>query len=257
MIRVKIPTPWESQIAKAMFFLDLNEDDFLKKYMALLTSDLDFPCQPAFEYANATLEEGVIWADVNPDSLPDYFSIKPRYRAIDSSLLELVTEHISGVEAVDKGTINHDAIIVYQPKSEWSSEIVTAYLWALIRVVRSEANTGDNAKTLLGRNAVMGRYINDLQYNKEVPLTRFEATQFGLGYIDGEGFISVMLRYQNSLSDLYENNPVSAKEYRQADVLRAAHSIREAATRDLYVVCGKAIAAAQKEVACDCKNSNQ
>ena len=255
MIRVKIPTPWESLDAETMFYGDLSEADFLEKFMALLASDLNFPCQPALEYANVALEEGVIWADVDPDSLPDYFSIKSGYRAIDSSLLELVTEHISGAKAVDKGTINHDAIIAYQPKSEWSGEIVNAYIWAIIRLVRS--NNGYDGNPLLGRNAVMGRYINDLQNKKDVALTRYEATQFGLGYIDGEGFAAVISRCHNSLANLYESNPINSKGYNQWEVNKAAQDIVKTATRDLYVVIGHAIADAQKEVACDCENSNQ
>lgn len=245
MIRVKIPTPWESLVAETMFDRELSEADFLKKYMALLASDLDFPCQPALEYNNVVYEEGVIWADINPESLPDYFSIKSRYRVIDSTLLEVVTEHVSGAAAVDKGTINHDAIIAYQPKSEWSGEIVNAYIWAIIRLVRS--NNGYDGNPLLGRNAVMGRYINDLQYKKDAALTRDEATQFGLGYIDGEGFAAVMSRCHNSLAELYENNPTNSKDYSQWDVNKTAQDIVKAATRDLYVVMGHAIADGQKE----------
>lgn len=245
MIRVKIPTPWESLVAETMFDRDLSEADFLKKHMALLASDLDFPCQPALEYTNVVYEEGVIWADINPESLPDYFSIKSRYRVIDSTLLEVVTEHVSGAAAVDKGTINHDAIIAYQPKSEWSGEIVNAYIWAIIRLVRS--NNGYDGNPLLGRNAVMGRYINDLQYKKDAALTRDEATQFGLGYIDGEGFAAVMSRCHNSLAELYENNPTNSKDYSQWDVNKTAQDIVKAATRDLYVVMGHAIADGQKE----------
>lgn len=257
MIRVKIPTPWESLVAETMFYGDLSEADFLEKFMALLASDLNFPCQPALEYANVALEEGVIWADVDPDSLPDYFSIKSGYRAIDSSLLELVTEHISGAKAVDKGAINHDAIIAHQPKSEWESEMITAYLWAIIRLVRSSSNNSEGGNPLLARNAVMRRYINDLQNKKDVALTRYEATQFGLGYIDGEGFAAVMSRCHNSLANLYESNPINSKGYNQWEVNKAAQNIVKTATRDLYVVIGHAIADAQKEVACDCENSNQ
>lgn len=245
MIRVKIPTPWESQVAETMFDRDLSEADFLKKYMALLASDLDFPCQPALEYNNVVYEEGVIWADINPESLPDYFSIKSRYRVIDSTLLEVVTEHISGAAAVDKGTINHDAIIAYQPKSEWSGEIVNAYIWAIIRLVRS--NNGYDGNPLLARNAVMGRYINDLQYKKDVTLTRYEASNLSAGHVDGEAFAAVMSRCHNSLAELYENNPTNSKDYSQWDVNKTAQDIVKAATRDLYVVMGHAIADGQKE----------
>lgn len=258
MIKIKIPTPWESQVAKAQFYLDLDEAEFLARYMALLINDIQFPCQPELEIANVKFEDGKIWADINPDTLPDYFSIKSRYKVIDSSLLELVTEHISGAHAVDKGTFNHDHIIAYQPKSEWESEIITAYLWAIIRLVRSEKGIeGVDGNPLLGQNAVMGRYIDDLQSKKEAPLSRFEAATLSVNYIDGEALKAVMMRQANSLAELYENNPVGSKDYCQSNVLRAAHNIREAAIRDLYVVAGRAIDKAQKENACDCQYSNQ
>ena len=66
-----------------MFYLDLNEADFLKKHMLLLARDTNFPCQPELEYANVTYEDGVIWADINPNSLPNYLSIKSRYKVIN------------------------------------------------------------------------------------------------------------------------------------------------------------------------------
>ena len=256
MIRVEIPTPWESQVSKIKHMLDLNDADFLDRYMALLASDLSFPCQPDLEYANVEFEDGKIWADINPNSLPDYLTIKANHKAIDSTLLALVASHINGLGSVDKGAKNYDAIIAHQPKSEWDDKIITAYLWSIIRLVRSSKDI--HANLLLSRNAVTLRYIDDLQYDRKPAMARSNAANLGAEYMDVEAVWAVLHQLSNSLEALYKGDSADVRDDHQYKALKQGHDIKEAAKHELSAIIGYAVAASKQETMCNyCGHTNE
>ena len=257
MIRVKIPTPWESQVVKAMFYLTLDEAGFIEKYMALLAGDLYFPCQPVLKVANVAFEDGVIWADVDVSTLPKYKQMKG-YNRINEGFFELVAECIYGAKAVNDMTVNVDADIINKDnKAVWSSDFISGYLLAIIRMVRSKG--GDY---ILPKNAVCNRYIDDMIADKDSPiLARDSAIALAERYADLEGFHSIVNRHTEEVSyiwqeiapDFKQNLSISAGINQRLDTLKTKKRLKH----ELLAVIGQAIHKAQKEVACECENSNQ
>ena len=247
MIRVKIPTPWESQVAKAMFYLTVDEAGFIEKYMALLAGDLYFPCQPALKVANVAFEDGEIWADVDVSTLPKYKQMKS-YDRINEAFFELVAECIHGAKAVNDMTVNVDADIINKDnKAVWSSEFISGYLLAIIRMVQSKGSD-----YLLPKNAVCNRYIDDMIADKESPiLARDSAIALAEKYTDLEGFHSIGSRHTEEVShiwqelapDLKQNLSISSGIQQRLDTLKTKHRLNQ----DLLAVIGQAIHKAQKE----------
>lgn len=209
MIRVKIPSPQvpgKYDLEQGRQELGLDTDVFLSRYMELIVRDISFPCQPVFKYENVSLEHGEIYADIDPETLPDYLDIKWHYRLIDSSLLELVTETLVGAEVVNKGTMNHDNLIACKPKSGWDPETVNAYLWALIRTVRS-----NNGLTLSEQDTMemymedMGK-SRDIEAGKSITVTPEDSIALADQYLDTEGLASIMEKHTAAVLQIAHAN---------------------------------------------------
>ena len=150
-IEVEIPAPSWHEILFSAKDRGISTIDWIEGHTQAVIADVTFKGQPHITYKNIVAENGCIYITLDPTTLPDYYAIKGRYAEITTAVLELVAEHFVGEEAVNKGDyyneddygerkqggdINFD-IFVLTPKAEWSAELITAYLWALIRERKS------------------------------------------------------------------------------------------------------------------------
>ena len=242
MIRVKIPSPYQYILEETRQALSIDVDTLLSRYMELVARDISFPCQPVFRYENLSIDEGFLYADIDPETLPDYFKIKSDYESIDSSLIELVTETLVSIKGEGQRDINHETTIAFVPKSEWDADTLNAYLWALIRTIRP------NKAVTLSERSVMMMYTKELLDTKgmapdqPVVITRGYAIDLAQNYIDIEGLHSILKKHSMRIHELED-------EHKELDEIalysKIMDTIRETSTA-LQALSGHAIAEALK-----------
>ena len=242
MIRVKIPSPYQYTLEETRQALAIDIDTLLSRYMQLVVRDISFPCQPVFKYENLSLEDGFLYADIDPETLPDYFKIKSNYESIDSSLIELVTERLVSTKGESQREINHETTIAFVPKSEWDADTLNAYLWALIRTVRP------NKAVTLSERSVMMMYTKELLDTKgmgpdqPIAITQDYAIDLAQNYIDMEGLHSILKKHSMRIHELED-------EHKELDEIalysKIMDTIRETSTA-LQALSGHAIAESLK-----------
>lgn len=242
MIRVKIPSPYQYILEETRQALAIDVDTLLSRYMQLVVRDISFPCQPVFKYENLSLEDGFLYADIDPETLPDYFKINSDYESIDSSLIELVTETLVSTKGESQREINHETTIAFVPKSEWDADTLNAYLWALIRTVRP------NKAVTLSERSVMMMYTKELMDtkgmgpNQPIAITQDYAIDLAQNYIDMEGLHSILKKHSMRIHELED-------EYKELDEIalysKMMDTIRETSIA-LQALSGMAIAEALK-----------
>ena len=276
MIRVRIPssdTPSLYELELLKQELGLDTESFLDRYMELVVRDISFPCQPVFKYKNVSLEHGEIYADIDPETLPDYSEMKKSYKAINRVLLDLVSEYMAiaskdNLEYYhssyddednddDSGPPIYDAVIIHQPKLDWSADVVSGYLSALIRMVRSKK------RFIVSDHSVLSIYTKELLSNKDVRIgesitvTRDKSIELAEQYINAEGLGAIMRKYENEVESLvrkhgeFSNDACTPFEKKDLwfDLLKA----REKATLEIHGIAGTGISKALQAVANESK----
>lgn len=131
MINIKIPSPSISMLNALIEKNNLNKEDVIDEYMAIVSNTLHFVGGSRLRYQNELLSNYAITADVDINTLPNYLDIIEAYGdiGIEDELIKRISKANSKFGSICPLA---DAVALKKPIRSWSPRWITVYIWVLL-----------------------------------------------------------------------------------------------------------------------------
>lgn len=133
-LTVKIPSPSVENIKALIFNNNLDLEDLLEHFMALVANSILLSGGTNLAYDAVTMTDTAIEAEIAIGTLPRYQDMKLRYEAINFED-ELIKRINKARETYNDNCPEPDSLLLAQPISTWHHRWITAYIWVLICVL--------------------------------------------------------------------------------------------------------------------------